>query len=57
MKKVIYLLGVFFIALNFSSCNPESLTEEVAPQACCGDDIPPPPPPPPPPPGDDPIGG
>lgn len=32
--------------MAFFSCNPESLTEDVVPQACCdeGEDIPPPPP-------------
>ncbi|WP_188373868.1 hypothetical protein [Winogradskyella haliclonae] len=49
MKKVIYLFAILFIALNFSSCNPESLTDEVAQQACCdgSGEIDPPPPPPP----------
>ncbi|WP_299117091.1 hypothetical protein [uncultured Winogradskyella sp.] len=58
MKRVIYLLGIFLIALNFSSCNPESLTDEVAPLACCGEgeEIPPPPPPPDPDPNDPPGG-
>ncbi len=47
MKKVIFLFTILFIAVNFSSCNPESLIDETAPQACCdeGEDIPPPPPP------------
>lgn len=49
MKKVIYSIAILLIAINFSSCNPESLVDEVAPQACCGEgeEIPPPPPPPP----------
>lgn len=39
---------MFTVFLNaaFFSCNPESLSGEVAPQACCDEDgnIPPPPP-------------
>lgn len=36
------------MAINISSCNPESIADEAAPQACCGEgeEIPPPPPPP-----------
>ncbi|WP_422104634.1 hypothetical protein [Winogradskyella sp.] len=51
MKKLIYLLGVLFIAVNVSSCNPESLIDNNELQGCCdqeGDLQPPPPPPPPP---------
>lgn len=50
MKRLIYLFALLFITINFSSCNPESLVDEAAPQACCGEggEIPPPPPPPPP---------
>lgn len=35
--------------MNFSSCNPESMTDEPVPQACCDEEehLPPPPPPPP----------
>ncbi|MFT4670550.1 MAG: hypothetical protein ACI9M9_002652, partial [Flavobacteriaceae bacterium] len=40
--------------MGFTSCTPQSISEDLkAPQACCGDDIDIPPPPPPPPPGDD----
>lgn len=48
MRKLIYLFGLFFITLNFSSCNPESLVDEPQEQACCDEDehLPPPPPPP-----------
>lgn len=50
MKKitVIVLSALFSVALF--SCNPESITDEIAPQACCGEgsEVPPPPPPPPP---------
>lgn len=39
-----------FLNLAFTSCTPQSLTDEVStPQSCCGEDgdiIPPPPPPP-----------
>lgn len=48
MKKI-YVIA-FTVMLNsvFLSCNPESIVDEVVPQACCGEngEIPPPPPPP-----------
>lgn len=49
MKKLIYLFTVLFIGASFNSCTPESITEQVKEQACCGEgeEIPPPPPPPP----------
>tara|TARA_R110002033_G_scaffold167528_1_gene206747 strand:- start:21268 stop:21438 length:171 start_codon:yes stop_codon:yes gene_type:complete len=48
MKKVIYPIAILLIAMNFSSCNPESIIDQAEPQACCGEEgnIPPPPPPP-----------
>ena len=35
-----------FLNVAFFSCNPESITDDNVPQACCGDgaEIPPPPP-------------
>ncbi|WP_243471542.1 hypothetical protein [Winogradskyella sp. MH6] len=50
MKKISVILFTVFLNMAFFSCNPESITDEVIPQACCGEDgeIPPPPPPPPP---------
>lgn len=58
MKKISIILFTVFLNMAFFSCNPESITEDVVPQACCneGEDIPPPPPPPPPG-GDVTIGG
>mgnify|MGYP006883380433 CR=1 FL=1 len=52
MKKLCLLIFTVFLNIGFFSCNPESLSEEVIPQSCCGEggEIPPPPPPPP---GDD----
>ncbi|WP_461588888.1 hypothetical protein [Winogradskyella sp.] len=49
MKKTFIILFTVFLNMAFFSCNPESLTDEVVPQACCGEgeEIPPPPPPPP----------
>jgi hypothetical protein len=49
MKKISIILFTVFLNVAFFSCNPESLTEEVIPQACCdgNGEIDPPPPPPP----------
>ncbi|MEY8870282.1 hypothetical protein [Meridianimaribacter flavus] len=51
MKKVYVIICVLGVNMLFYGCNPESISEEVNPQACCGEngEIPPPPPPPPPP--------
>ncbi|MBU2920705.1 hypothetical protein KO504_05090 [Winogradskyella psychrotolerans] len=48
MKKIYVIVFTVFLSTAFFSCNPESLVDEIAPQACCdeGEDIPPPPPPP-----------
>jgi len=47
MKKTALILFTVFLNICLFSCTPQSLTEDVAPQACCGDDgdIPPGPPP------------
>ncbi|MEP5253792.1 MAG: hypothetical protein ABJQ39_01955 [Winogradskyella arenosi] len=47
MKKIYIIILTVFLNSVFLSCNPESMVEEVAPQACCGEngEIPPPPPP------------
>lgn len=57
MKKISIILFTVFLNMAFFSCNPESIAEDLTPQACCneGEDIPPPPPPPPG--GDNNIGG
>ncbi|MAX71227.1 MAG: hypothetical protein CMC76_09030 [Flavobacteriaceae bacterium] len=59
MKKISVILFTVFLNMVFFSCNPESITDEVTPQACCGEggEIPPPPPPPPPGGGDPDLGG
>ncbi len=47
MRILLYVIAMFCIVLNLSSCNPETISDEVVePVACCGDDglIPPPPP-------------
>lgn len=50
MKKIYIIMLTVFLNLAFTSCTPQSLTDEVStPQSCCGEDgdiIPPPPPPP-----------
>jgi len=52
MKTVFYIMVVLFMGVNFTSCTPESITNDVVtPQACCDGESPIPPPPPPPPPG------
>ena len=57
MKKIIVIICAVFLNLGLFSCTPQSLTDEVTPQACCGDDDPILPPPPPPPPPSDKIDG
>ncbi len=49
MKKLLYIIALFFIGVNFSSCTPDEIVNELEPQACCdeGEHIPPPPPNPP----------
>jgi hypothetical protein len=47
MKKLSIIMFTVFLNVAFFSCNPESIIDEVVPQACCGDggELPPPPPP------------
>jgi hypothetical protein len=53
MKKLSIILFAVVLNMAFFSCNPERITDDIVPQACCGEgeEIPPPPPPPPPAPG------
>ncbi|WP_186826733.1 hypothetical protein [Psychroserpens burtonensis] len=46
MRKLAYLIVLLFIGANYTSCTPEQIADEIAPQACCddGEHIPPPPP-------------
>ncbi|SDH29651.1 hypothetical protein [Winogradskyella thalassocola] len=48
MKKLSLIIFTVFLNMALFSCNPESIVDEVIPQACCGDggEIPPPDPPP-----------
>ncbi|WP_299278391.1 hypothetical protein [uncultured Psychroserpens sp.] len=57
MRKLAYLLALLFIGANYTSCTPENIIDEIAPQACCDEEGTIPPPPPPPPPGDDGVTG
>jgi hypothetical protein len=50
MKKIFIILFTVFLNVAFFSCNPERISDDLAPQACCGEEgniLPPPPPPPP----------
>lgn len=52
MKKLYLIFFTVFLNMALFSCNPESIVDEVVPQACCGEggEIPPPDPIPPTPP-------
>ena len=57
MKKLLYLFTLLFIGANYTSCTPESISDQAQEQACCGDDEEILPPPPPPPAGDNDVSG